>query len=185
MIDMIIQRKASQSYSFLPNPLPNRRLLIVFTPPPAPLRTADCRYRRLDGQYSLPPRPRDISTVVRPKVDRYRWMGRIWQRWSRPESFCAYFSFYLLPCRALDSIDPSSRTTKVISKPLISRAKIDLAQLFIVSAHCLWVYDYLLTLGDEVRYPPIFDRMSRSDRPVDKVRLAWEEKFGRVHPYLV
>ena len=27
----------------------------------------------------------------------------------------------------------------------------NLAQLFMTAVHCLWVYDYLLTLGDEVR----------------------------------
>ncbi|KAF9648024.1 hypothetical protein BDM02DRAFT_3129359 [Thelephora ganbajun] len=35
------------------------------------------------------------------------------------------------------------------------------------SVNCLWMYDYLLTLGDEVWYPPIFY----------KVRMVWKENL--------
>ena len=34
----------------------------------------------------------------------------------------------------------------------------NLIQLFMVAVHCLWMYDYLLTLGDEVQHSYIFDR---------------------------
>ena len=50
------------------------------------------------------------------------------------------------------------------------------AQLFLTSMHCLWMYDYLLTVGDEVQYPCIsFNQVSDSDRCVDKVRLVRKE----------
>lgn len=43
----------------------------------------------------------------------------------------------------------------------IGGAKVDhhLTQVFMVSMHGLWIYDYLLTLGDEVQYPFFFDRV--------------------------
>jgi hypothetical protein len=44
-------------------------------------------------------------------------------------------------------------------------------QLFVISMHFLWAYDYLLTLGDEVRYsedPPRFQVLTN-----EQIRYAW------------
>ena len=49
---------------------------------------------------------------------------------------------------------------------------VDLTQLFMVSLHCLWVYDYFLTFEDEVRY----SRISRPERQVltvTQIKYAW------------
>ena len=67
------------------------------------------------------------------------------------------YVFFFLP-KSPRSDGPLSRRTKVIlrsSNTCEGRAKAHLTQMFIVSVHCLWAYDYLLTLGDEVRCPLI------------------------------
>jgi len=41
--------------------------------------------------------------------------------------------------------------------------------------YCLWVYDYLLTLGDEVWYLRSSAEVSGSDRWTGRIRLDWEK----------
>jgi len=81
-------------------------------------------------------------------------MKRIWRCWSRLESFCACFPFYLSQCKVRGSMDSSRSVLKVVLQILNARtdgANSNLrAQLSLTFGHCLWVYDYLLTLGDEV-----------------------------------
>jgi len=48
-----------------------------------------------------------------------------------------------------------------------------------MSLQCLWLYDYLLTLGDEVRYPPSLSKeILDTDRREGKLCLVWEEILG-------
>lgn len=52
----------------------------------------------------------------------------------------------------------------------------DLTQLFSVSMYWMWIYDYFLTLGDEVRRPCVLStEVPGSDRCTDRIRLAWKE----------
>ena len=45
----------------------------------------------------------------------------------------------------------------------------------------MWVYDYLLTLGDEVRHVCFLAGVRGTDRCADKVRLVWKKILGRVY----
>ena len=51
-----------------------------------------------------------------------------------------------------------------------------------VSLQCLWIYDYLLTFGDEVRCPPLLPKgTSDADRRAGKLCLVWAEIMGYVY----
>lgn len=52
---------------------------------------------------------------------------------------------------------------------------VNLTQLFMVSLHCLWVYDYFLTFRDEVRYPHISRPMCQV-LTVTQIKYAWSGK---------
>ena len=51
-----------------------------------------------------------------------------------------------------------------------------------MSLQCLWLYDYFLTLGDEVWYlPSLSKETSDADRRKGKLCLVWEEILGCVY----
>lgn len=112
------------------------------------------------------------------KVGLLRWMGRICPRWLGSGSFCAHFSLRFLRCQVLDSMNLSRFGTKVVFRTsnaygyvakLTSRTT---SQFFMVSLHCMWLYDYLLTLGDEVWHACIF-RPRRHVLTVVQIKYAW------------
>ena len=70
-------------------------------------------------------------------------------------SSCAYFSSRRFRHEVLDSMDFSRFTFKVISSVHGDGTKLNSTQVFLVAIHFLWLYDYFLTFGDEVRYPTV------------------------------
>ena len=88
-----------------------------------------------------------------------------------------YVFLHLSHRNVLDSIDLSSSGTKVTFRPPnacegTKANPYNLTQLFMVSMHCLWMYDYILTLGDEVRHPCIF-RPKCSILTLTQIKFAW------------
>ena len=70
------------------------------------------------------------------------------------EQLCVFFfpPFYH---EVLDSMDISRFTFKVVSSVHRDGTKLNSTQVFLVAIHFLWLYDYFLTFGDEVRYPTL------------------------------
>lgn len=76
------------------------------------------------------------------------------------------------------SMDTSRYGTKVIfwisgirgGKRRLIRG--NLTQLFMVSLHCVWIYDYFLTFGDEVRYPHV-PRPPCQVLTITQIKYAW------------
>lgn len=51
-----------------------------------------------------------------------------------------------------------------------------------ISLQCIWVYDYLLTLEDEVQYPSSLPKeKSDTDRRTGKLCLVWAEILGYIY----
>ena len=63
------------------------------------------------------------------------------------------FPFHLPHCKVLGSPYHPRFMFKVVLQISKCSRKLTRAQLVVTSAHFLWIYDYLLTLGDEVWYP--------------------------------
>ena len=70
-------------------------------------------------------------------------------------SSCAYFSSRHFYHEVLDSMVISRFTFKVVSSVHRDGTKLNSTQVFLVAIHFLWLYDYFLTFGDEVRYPTL------------------------------
>ena len=126
-----------------------------------------------------------LSIPLAPSQDpspRLGWMDRIWWRWSRQENFCPCFSFCLPHLRVSSSIVlPQLCGQGDFSNPQClwrqneGLLACNLPQLVMVSVHGLWIYDYFLTLGDEVRYPRIF-RPRFQVLTATQIKYAWSRR---------
>ena len=142
-----------------------------------------CARRWLDGSHlSLPypaiPSGSDFPDPPPPvKADRHRWMEQIWRRWSRSESSCTCPLFCLSRSEfPIQWTSPDWRTRYLSpSRTRVETMKFDrcaTTQLALASVQCLWIYDYFLTLRDEVRYP-YFSRQRYQVLTVAKIRYVW------------